>query len=350
MANELRQPTPENRPLLERRKELRALDSALAGLRDTVDGVPQAPRGGLLAFTGPAGMGKTSLLTEARARAREQGFTVLSGRGGEKEQEPAFRLVRQVVQPALASMDEEELRAFLGGWYDIVAAALGLVATPSGHVPDPTGVRDGLDWVMTRLAVTRKPLVLLLDDLHWADAESLTWLTSFAPRAVNLSLLIVVAFRPDELPLEAAAFGSPSADLGNRPFALAPLSSTAVARIVRDEVGEEAEDAFCEECWEITGGSPFEAVELSIRLGERKLRGTSEDLPTMRDLAAAVKGAGADRAAPATGHHHRPLRLRRSRPRSGHPAGTGRPHRGDRRHRGGRGHGEAARRPRPGRR
>ncbi|MFF7893233.1 ATP-binding protein [Streptomyces sp. NPDC007907] len=291
MAHELRQSTPENRPLLERRKELRALDSALVGLRDTVDGVPQAPRGGLLAFTGPAGMGKTSLLTEARARAREQGFTVLSGRGGEKEQGLAFHLVRQVVQPALASMDEDGLRAFLGGWYAIVGSALGLVAPPGGHVPDPTGVRDGLDWVMTRLAVTRTPMVLLLDDLHWADVESLTWLASFAPRAVDLSLLIVVAFRPDELPLEAAAFGS-AADLGTRPFTLAPLSSAAVARIVRDEVGEEAEDAFCEECWEITGGSPFEAVELSIRLGERNLRGTGEDLPTMRDLAAAVKGPG----------------------------------------------------------
>ena len=291
MAHELRQPTPETRPLLERRKELRALDSALTGLRDTVDGVPQAPRGGLLAFTGSGGMGKTALLTEARARARAQGFTVLSGRGGEKEQELAFHVVRQVVQPALASMDEKELRAFLGGWYDIVAAALGLVATPRGHVPDPTGVRDGLDWVMTRLAVMKAPVVLLLDDLHWADVESLSWLASFAPRAVDLSMLVVVAFRP-ELPLEAAAFSAPSADLGNRPFTLAPLSATAVARIIRDEVGEEAEDAFCEECWEVTGGSPFEAVELSIRLGERNLRGTGDDLPAMRDLAAAVKGPG----------------------------------------------------------
>ncbi|MFF8012220.1 AAA family ATPase [Streptomyces sp. NPDC007929] len=291
MAHELRQPTPENRPLLERRKELRALDAALTGLRDTVDGVPQAPRGGLLAFTGPGGMGKTALLHQARARARAQGFTVLSGRAGEKEQELAFHLVRQVVQPTLASMHERELRAFLGGWYDIVAAALGLVATPSGHVPDPTGVRDGLDWVMTRLAVMKAPVVLLLDDLHWADVESLSWLASFAPRAVDLSLLIVVAFRP-ELPLEAAAFSAPSADLGSRPFTLAPLSATAVARIIRDEVGEEAEDAFCEECWEATGGSPFEAVELAIRLGERNLRCTDDDLPAMRDLAAAVKGPG----------------------------------------------------------
>jgi DNA-binding CsgD family transcriptional regulator len=293
MANELRQPTPESRPLLERRKELRALDTALAALHDTVDGVPQAPRGGLLAFTGPAGMGKTALLNEARARAVVKGFTVLSGRGGEKEQELAFHVVRQLVQPALATMDETEIRTFLGGgWYDIVAAALGLVATPSGHVPDPTGVRDGLDWVMTRLAVKKSPLVLLLDDLHWADVESLSWLASFAFRAVDLSLLIVVAYRPDELPLEGDAFSTAASDTGNRPFALAPLSAAAVARIVRDEVGEQAEEEFCEECWEVTSGSPFEAVELAIRLGERRLRGTSRDLPVMRDLAAAVTGPG----------------------------------------------------------
>nr|WP_306970909.1 AAA family ATPase [Streptomyces afghaniensis] len=293
MANELGQPTPESRPLLERRKELRALDTALAALHDTVDGVPQAPHGGLLAFTGPAGMGKTALLNEARVRAVAQGFTVLSGRGGEKERELAFHVVRQLVQPALATMDEAQIRTFLGsGWYDIVAAALGLVATPSGHVPEPTGVRDGLDWVMTRLAVKKSPLVLLLDDLHWADVESLSWLASFAPRAVDLSLLIVVAYRPDELPLEAGALNAPSADLGHRPFTLAPLTATAVARIVRDEVGEKAEDEFCEECWAVTEGSPFEAVELAITLGERNLKGTSEDLSAMRDLAAAVKGPG----------------------------------------------------------
>ncbi|MGW0614020.1 ATP-binding protein [Streptomyces sp. NPDC002788] len=292
MANELRQPTPELRPLLERRKELRALDSALAGLRDCLDGVPQAPRGGLLAFTGPAGMGKTALLTEARARALAQGFTVLSGRGGEKERGLAFHVVRQLVQPALATMDEAELRTFLGSWYDIVAAALGLVATPRGHVPDPTGVRDGLDWVMTRLAVKKAPVVLLLDDLHWADVESLSWLASFAPRGVDLSLLMVVAYRPDELPLEGDAFSAVASDMGSRPFTLEPLSAAAVSRIVRDEVGEQAEGRFCEECWEVTGGSPFEVVELAIRLGERRLKGTGRDLPVMRELATAVTGPG----------------------------------------------------------
>lgn len=290
MAPGLRQPITEHRLLLERRRELRALDAALADLRDAVGGVPRARHAGLLAFTGSAGLGKTTLMAEARARAAAHGFTVLSGKGGEQEQELAFRVVRQLLQPTLAAMDEPGRQDVLGSWYDVVAAALGLEAT--GTVPDPVGVRDGLDWVMTRLAVMNAPVVLLLDDVHWADAESLNWLASFAPRAADLPLLIVLAYRPDELPPEARAFRALVEHHENRPHVLTPLSAAGVARIVRNEVGEGAEDAFCEECWTVTGGSPFEAVELAIRLGERRLTGTRDELPTMRHLASAVKGPG----------------------------------------------------------
>ena len=286
-----RQSITESCPLLERDRELAALDSALSELHHAADGVPRTLPGGLLAFTGPAGLGKSALMAEARTRATAHGFTVLSGRGGENEQELAFRVVRQLVQPTLASMGEEA-RTFLGSWYDIVAGALGLEATDTAHAPDPTGVRDGLDWVMTRLTVLKAPVVLLLDDLHWADVESLGWLTSFAPRAADLPLLIVVAYRPDELPPEASAFRALMARHGNRPQALSPLSAAAVARIVRDEVGDGAEDDFCDECWTVTGGSPFEAVELAIGLGEQNLKGTQDELSTMRNVASAVKGPG----------------------------------------------------------
>ncbi|AWW40957.1 ATP-binding protein [Streptomyces cadmiisoli] len=289
MAHGARQPIIASRSLLERDRELQALDTALDALRGSTHGVARVRQDGLLAFTGPPGLGKTRLMAEARERAAAQGFTVLSGRGGEKEQELAFHLVRQLVQPALATMD---CREFLGSWYDIVAGALGLEAKDTGHVPDPTGVRDGLDWVMTRLTVRKAPVVLLLDDLHWADAESLGWLTAFAPRVEVLPLLIVAAYRPDELPPDAAPLRALVTRDGNRPYSLAPLTAAGVARIVRQEVGAEARDEFCDECWSVTGGSPFEAVELAIRLGERNLTGVPDELPAMRDLATAVKGPG----------------------------------------------------------
>ncbi|MGW3027895.1 ATP-binding protein [Streptomyces sp. NPDC001221] len=285
-------PVIERRPLFERHRELHGLDSAFSDLREAADGVSRGRRGGLLAFTGSAGLGKTTLLTEARVRAVARGCTVLSGHGGENEQGVAFRLVRRLLQPALAAMEEAERRELLGSWYDIVAAALGIEAQDAAHVPDPTAVRDGLDWVLTRLAVRRAPLVLLLDDMHWADEESLSWLASFAPRAEDLPLLIVVAYRPDELPPGAAVFRSLAERHGNRPYSLAPLTAGGVARVLRDELGEQAEDGFCGECWAITGGSPFETVELAVRLGERRVRGTRRDVPVLRELASAVKGPG----------------------------------------------------------
>ncbi|PAZ15567.1 hypothetical protein CLM62_12245 [Streptomyces sp. SA15] len=292
MADGLRQPITEQRPLLERDQELEAIDCALSELRDAVEGVPRAPRGGLLAFTGEGGLGKTTLIAAARARAAAHGFTVFSGKGGEKEQGLAFRVVRQLMQPTLARMSETERRAFLGSWYDIVGAALGLEATDPARMPDPTGVRDGLDWVMTRLTTMNAPVVLLLDDVHWADAESLDWIASFAPRVADLPLLIVVAYRPDELPSDATSFRTLVERHEKRPHLLSPLGEAGVARIIRDQVGEEAEDEFCAECWEVTGGSPFEAVELAIRLRERQVKGTQDELPVMRELAAAVKGPG----------------------------------------------------------
>ncbi|WP_227026037.1 ATP-binding protein [Streptomyces fodineus] len=278
--------------LIERRRELQALDAAFQELRRTADGMPRARGKGVLAFTGPAGLGKTALMTQARAQAAAYGFTVLSGRGGEAEQGSAFRVVRQLVQPSLARMEGAELRAFLGSWYDIVAAVLGLEACGPGPAPDRTGVREGLDWVMTRLTVRKAPVVLLLDDLHWADTESLSWLDSFASRVEDLPLLIVVAYRPDELPSEAGEFRTLVGHHGDRPHDLALLTADGVAQIVRNELGNAAEDRFCKECWSATGGSPFEAVELAIGLAERKLRGTEDDLPAMRELAAAIKGPG----------------------------------------------------------
>lgn len=286
-------PVTEQRTLIERRQEIQALDAALNELR-LAKGVVQARRRALLAFTGSAGLGKTTLLAEARARAAAHGFTVLSGRGAEREQGSAFRVLRQLLQPSLAAMDNAQLQHFLGSWYGVVAGALGLKPTESTHapVPDPIAVHQGLDWAVTRLTVLRAPIVMLLDDLHWADSESMSWLCSFASRVEDLPLLIVVAYRPDELPGNAHELHNLIGRHGGRRCDLAPLSAAGVAQIVRNEVGREVGDRFCQECWWATGGSPFEVVELAIGLGNRKITGAEDELPAMRELAAAIKGPG----------------------------------------------------------
>ncbi|MEW2164725.1 AAA family ATPase [Streptomyces sp. NPDC007084] len=295
------------RTLFERESELSAVDEALgdlAGPRPDTGEPAGRPRGALLAFAGHPGIGKTTLLTEVRRRAAARSCTILSARGGEQEQRVAFHVARQLLQPEFAGLSDAELRATLGSWYAIVGPALGLCAPSQGAPPDQQGLRDGLDWVLTHLAVQRAPMVLALDDAHWADAESLSWLAAFAPRAEQLPLLLVVAYRPDELPDHAEAFRNLPGRAGGRPIGLEPLSAAAVARLVREDLGTQADDAFCRECWAVTAGNPFEAVELTAKVRDRGLDPTEDGAHLLRDLAAAVKGSGLvarlERLGPAT--------------------------------------------------
>jgi hypothetical protein len=262
------------RILFERESELAAVDEALdelAGLRTDGAEAADRPRGALLAVAGRAGIGKTTLLAEIRRRATARGCTVLSARGGDQEQRVAFHVARQLLQPEFAGSGESDLRASLGSWYDIVGPALGLCAPTAAAPPDPQGLRDGMDWVLTHLAVLRAPMVLVLDDAHWADPESLRWLAAFAPRAEQLPLLVVVAYRPDELPDHAEPLRGLPGRAGGRPLDLEPLSAAAVARLVRETFGPLADDAFCRECWAVTAGSPFETVELIAKVRDRGL-------------------------------------------------------------------------------
>ncbi|MET8473485.1 AAA family ATPase [Streptomyces sp. NPDC006422] len=283
------------RKLFERDGELAAVDvvlNELTGLPRSGAEPPDRPHGALLAVAAAAGLGKTSLLAEVRRKAAAKGCTVLYARGGEQEQGVAFHVARQLLQPRLAGASAADLRATLGSWYAIVGPALGLCAPTEGAPPDPQGLRDGLDWVLTHLAVQQAPMVLVLDDAHWADPESLSWLAAFAPRAEELPLLLVVAYRPEELPDHAEALRGLPGRSGHRALGLEPLSATAIAGLVRDTLGGHADDAFCRECWAVTAGNPFEAVELTAKVRDRGLVPTENGAHLLRDLAAAAKGSG----------------------------------------------------------
>src|SRR5689334_16866366 len=93
--------------LFERERELGRIDALLAGAR--------AGTGGVLAVTGPAGIGKSSLLGEARERAGLAGMRVLPGRGGELEGGFSFGVTRQLFEPLLATAAGTQRDALLAG-------------------------------------------------------------------------------------------------------------------------------------------------------------------------------------------------------------------------------------------
>src|SRR5690606_2578871 len=160
---EVRRTAAASAPLWERDEEVAALAEAV----DTLC-ADRSSSGSLLVLRGEAGLGKTALLAETRRIAEQRGCTVWSARGGETLRSVPFNVVRQLLQPALVSMLPEEAREYLGEWYDIAGPALGIAEPGDGHV-DPQSVCDGLVAAVSRLARRDWPLVLLIDDAHWAD-------------------------------------------------------------------------------------------------------------------------------------------------------------------------------------
>ncbi|MFI6156464.1 ATP-binding protein [Kitasatospora sp. NPDC051170] len=243
--------------------------------------------GELLVYTGAAGLGKTAVLTEVRRRARRAGCTVLFARGGERQRHEPFRVVRELVRPVLAALSEEERAQVFGPWEGVVGPAVGLL--PPGGQLDPQGVRDGLDFVLTRLVQLRPPVAVIVDDLHWADAESLGWLAGFALRARELPALLALACR-DEFPDEALALQHGLLAKADRRHELRPLRPASVAHLVRAALGAQAEDAFCRHVWAVTAGNPYETTALLREVADQRLDPVEESNGQLRELAAGARG------------------------------------------------------------
>jgi predicted ATPase len=178
--------------LLERQYELDRLGEALADA--------EAGRGRAVVIEAGAGLGKTRLLRKARETGSEAGLEVLSGRATELEQDFPFALVRQLFEARVAALSPQEGQATLEG----ASAARGALGLGSSTVEtdDPFAVLHGLYWVTAALAEQR-PLLLAIDDAHWADSSSLDYLGFMLPRLEELPVLLVVTARsgePDQRP------------------------------------------------------------------------------------------------------------------------------------------------------
>lgn len=284
---EVRPPAVASAPLWERDREVAALVRAV----DTLCADRSSP-GSLLVLRGEAGLGKTALLAETRRIAEARGCAVWSARGGETLRSVPFNVVRQLLQPALVSLLPEEAREYLGDWYDIAGPALG-ITEPGGRRADPQGVCDGLVAAVRRLARRDWPLVLLVDDAHWADQETLRWLSAFAERLDDLSVLVVVARRPGEVSGESARLlDTVAAAVGGPVTSLSALTPDAVAGLTRATLGPHADAPFCREVWAVTGGNPYETIELLVKVQDSELEPAESSAGELRALNRSARGGG----------------------------------------------------------
>jgi DNA-binding CsgD family transcriptional regulator len=256
--------------LIERERELLALEGLVAAAR--------SGDGGVAVVQGPPGIGKSRLLKTVRETVTE--LRVLRARASELERDMPFGVVRQLIEPVLAEADDAERAELLRGAASLALPVLNEIG--SARVAQDSALH-GLYWLTVNLAGAR-PVLIVVDDLHWADLPSLHWIVYMAQRVEGVPAAIVVATRPDELgsvgDLVDALLAIPAVDL-IRPAA---LSEAAVAQMASQMLSTEPDAAFVEACLGVTGGNPFLLHELLNELAESGVAPTAAAAATVSRL------------------------------------------------------------------
>ena len=245
--------------------ELIGRDHPAGLLRAEIDRVADS-HGGLVLVTGEAGIGKTTLVTDAMEAARRGGALVLSGSCWDSAAAPGFWPWTQVVRGLRRHAAE-------GEWAAVEQAAGGALAALLGDAPDGTsGPADGFqlyDAVTSALVAVsqRRPVVVVLDDLHWADPASVRLLEFVAQHTWFERLLIVGTYRDVEVEAGEHELRPLLLPLSSRAtmITLTGLDHDQVGALITRTVGETAEPDLVAEVFVRTGGNPF-FVEQTARL------------------------------------------------------------------------------------
>jgi DNA-binding CsgD family transcriptional regulator/tetratricopeptide (TPR) repeat protein len=262
--------------LLEREVELELLSELV--------GEAGAGRGRIVLFEAAAGMGKSALLEHGVAAGREAGLVVLRARAHQLERGFAWGVARSLFEASLLGCPQSERDRLLDG---PAAPARPLFGDGDGPVAGPTpdagfAITHALYWLTLRLA-EREPLLVVVDDAHWADDPSLRFLIYLSGRVSEAPIGVLAAARPGE-PEAADLVDVLALDPAARVHALRPLGNAAVSEFVRREFASAGED-FCRRCLELTAGNP---LHLRVLLAAVEPTGPE---PDAADLAAGATTA-----------------------------------------------------------
>jgi DNA-binding CsgD family transcriptional regulator len=278
-------------PFVGRVSELRVADRCLS---EALDGC-----GGVLLIAGEAGIGKTSLAERIADRARGLGVPVVWGRCVVAEGAPAFWPWRQVLRACLATAATNvpvRPGAEVTDLANLVPALVPPVETDPANRRMPTEpgpARFRLFESVTATvaeAGTAAGLVVVLDDLHWADSSSAQLLAHLGRELAATRVLVVATYRDDEITPESPA-GEAVAELRRQrttvPLRLDGLTEAEVAAQLENTYGQRFDQDVVAGVARRSGGNPFFVTEIG-RLLEQASR-TGRDVR----LAATVLPHGA---------------------------------------------------------
>ncbi len=252
-------------PFVGRARELATLLHALE--------VVQQGESRVVLVGGEPGIGKTRLLLELAGQARAWGWQMLVGRASELEGMPPYLPFLEALGQHVRACPPDELRTQTGPLAPVLATivpelTLSLGELPASYPLPPEQARLRLyEAVATFLAAAaaERPLLLVLDDLHWADPASLDLLCYTASHARSARLLIVAAHREGEAEL-SPAFGRAIAELNRlrvlTTITVGGLMADEIAALAAEQLGAALEPAAGLRLFTHSEGNPFFAEEL----------------------------------------------------------------------------------------
>ncbi|WP_406288043.1 ATP-binding protein [Embleya sp. NBC_00896] len=254
------------------------------GLRDQIEAVRDTGEGRVAVVSGGAGMGKSAVLEWVRRTAEDEGFSALQVVGYELDKVRVYGLVKRLFRD-LYHLDDEGRKERLGEWYGILGPIFGMSRRQPEESPDTDDVLHALDAVVHGYLLERGPLVVIVDDAHWADPSSMHWLAQFALEVREFPILIVVSYRPGEYDEELVAPLRALDTVAESRFAsLSGLSVEGTGTVIRRRFPDERVDAeFVERCHRYSGGQPQTLRELLRFVEQSGIEPTAAALPEHGD-------------------------------------------------------------------
>jgi ATP/maltotriose-dependent transcriptional regulator MalT len=245
--------------LVGRAEELLAIEHALAQLNQGESAA--------LEVRGEPGIGKTRLLAELAARADALGRLVLSGSASELERDLPFWVFVDALDEYVQGLEPHRLDALdddvlteLATVFPSLSRLAGARGTVFPHERYRTAhaVRELLE----RLTAS-KPLVLVLDDVHWADSASVELLGALLRRPPEAAVLIALADRPLQMPERLSS----ALERAHRVGILVRVELGALTRAeARDFLGGAVDEAASSDLYAESGGNPFYLEQLARTL------------------------------------------------------------------------------------
>ncbi len=223
----------------------------------------------LIAVGGEAGIGKTRLLDELARSADQRGLLVLRGRASQFQAAQPFAALVDALDDYLQSLPQRHLDEL--GDEQLTELAQVLPSLDSRQGGSPTGLQD--ERFRAHLAVRSllellagpQPVVLALDDLHWADQATVELLSNLARRPPRGPVALLLTHRARQLPaMLEGTLAEADRELLHR-IELDPLDDQAARALL----GPEPDPERVPELIRLSGGNPFYLEEL-VRAGDSK--------------------------------------------------------------------------------